>query len=530
MPRVSRKQPARTSRKKIKAERRKKVPQPQARQPQLAQPQAGRSNSRTAPVSVTGSPEKFRVRVRMYRQGLGDCFLLTFPRADKHAFHMLIDCGALGRDKQFMTKIVEHIRDTICVETGASKAMLDLVVATHEHKDHLSGFNQARDIFNNDFEFGAVWLGWTENLSKPEIRAIKETKKKAIAKLKAALDSPLAATALQGVEQVLAFSEDEDSTGAGKISEALDYLKLRGKEAENLQYLKPGGDPLELDGVEGVRVYVLGPPEDPNLLKTSRVTEELKSQDLIYHLAAMGDAGMGALGAAIGTLNGSSDREGERYFPFSDEHRIPRDALNQNGRMGPNPYFALIKDFVSRTYDDKAQAWRQIEDDWLAAFGDLALSLDSDTNNTSLVLAFEFVKKGEVLLFVGDAQVGNWQSWERVKFNVPGRARPLPALDLLGRTVFYKVGHHCSHNATLKKGGLELMTRDDLVAFIPLDENTAKKQGTKGWEMPAPALLKALSEKADERVVISDVTKNLSAKANDAGIRATATYIDYFLE
>ena len=198
--------------------------------------------------------------------------------------------------------------------------------------------------------------------------------------------------------------------------------------------------------------------------------------------------------------------------------------------MGPNPYFALIKDFVSRTYDDKAQAWRQIEDDWLAAFGDLALSLDSDTNNTSLVLAFEFVKKGEVLLFVGDAQVGNWQSWERVKFNVPGRARPLPALDLLGRTVFYKVGHHCSHNATLKKGGLELMTRDDLVAFIPLDENTAKKQGTKGWEMPAPALLKALSEKADERVVISDVTKNLSAKANDAGIRATATYIDYFLE
>ena len=124
--------------------------------------------------------------------------------------------------------------------------------------------------------------------------------------------------------------------------------------------------------------------------------------------------------------------------------------------------------------------------------------MDNDTNNTSLVLAFEFVKKGEVLLFVGDAQVGNWRSWEQVRFNVPGRTKPLPALELLARTVFYKVAHRCSHNATLKKGGLELMTRDDLVAFVPLDQQTAKKQGTKGWEMPAPALSQG-AEGKDER-------------------------------
>ena len=484
-----------------------------------------------APVSVAGSPTQFRVRVRMYRQGLGDCFLLTFPREGNHPFHMLIDCGALGRDKQFMTSIVEHIRDTVRAENGGGKAKLDLVVATHEHKDHLSGFNQARDVFNNDFDIGGVWLGWTENLNKPEIRAIKQARKKAIAKLQAALKSPLAAApALQGVAQVLGFSEDEDSTGAGRIAEALEYLKLRGKAAENIEYLKPGCDPLELDGVKGVRVYVLGPPEDPILLKTSQATAEMKSQDLIYHLAAIGDAGMDALGAAVATLTGATAGDGERYFPFSDEHRIPRSSPNQFGQPGPSPYFAIIEDFVSKTYDDPNQSWRQIEDDWVAAFGELALDLDNDTNNTSLVLAFEFVKKGEVLLFVGDAQVGNWQSWERVRFDVPGRAKPMPALELLGRTVFYKVGHHCSHNATLKKGGLELMNRDDLVAFIPLDEATAKNQGTKGWEMPAPALLKALKEKTAERVVISDVNERVSDKANKAGIRATDTYIDYFLE
>jgi hypothetical protein len=166
----------------------------------------------------------------------------------------------------------------------------------------------------------------------------------------------------------------------------------------------------------------------------------------------------------------------------------------------------------------------------MRGFGQLALDLDSDTNNTSLVLAFEFVKTGEVLLFVGDAQVGNWKSWEKVSFQVPGRATPLPAHDLLNRTVFYKVGHHCSHNATLRNGGLELMTREDLVAFIPLDQETAEKQGKTGWEMPAPPLFKALKEKAKQRVVISDIVEKLPAAAKMAGVRSTDAYVDYFLK
>jgi hypothetical protein len=53
---------------------------------------------------------------------------------------------------------------------------------------------------------------------------------------------------------------------------------------------------------------------------------------------------------------------------------------------------------------------------------------------------------------VDNAQVGNWKSWANVRFNVPGRAKPRPAHDLLSNAVFYKVGHHCSHNATLKRG------------------------------------------------------------------------------
>src|SRR6202035_4117195 len=73
--------------------------------------------------------------------------------------------------------------------------------------------------------------------------------------------------------------------------------------------------------------------------------------------------------------------------------------------------------------------------------------------------------------------------------------------DLLGRCVLYKVGHHGSHNATLKEHGLEQMTNLD-VAMIPVNVKMAvKKRWTK---MPLKALVKALDEKASMGVVQAD--------------------------
>ena len=81
------------------------------------------------------------------------------------------------------------------------------------------------------------------------------------------------------------------------------------------------------------------------------------------------------------------------------------------------------------------------------------------------------------------------------------------------------------------------MLRDDLVSFIPLDRETAKKQGRKdpvtkipkGWDMPAAPLYKALLEKSTKRVVVSDVNDALSPEAQAAGVRATERFVDYFL-
>lgn len=219
---------------------------------------------------------------------------------------MLIDCGALGRDKAFMTGIVEHIRDTIRNGKNNGKARLDVVVATHEHKDHVSGFNQARQVFSNDFDFGAVWLAWTENLTKPEIKKFKEAKANAIRRLTAALGSPFAdGGGLAGVDALLGFSEEDDTTESGKVADAMDYLKLRGKEAGDLRYCEPGEEPFEL--VDSVLVYVLAPSHDPGYMKVSEVTEKMKKEGIVYHLTATGEAGLDALGAAVSTLTGTSD-------------------------------------------------------------------------------------------------------------------------------------------------------------------------------------------------------------------------------
>src|SRR4029079_3791934 len=95
------------------------------------------------------------IRVRMYRTGFGDCFLLTLG-ANATTSHILIDFGAhmhgeIGTMEDVMTDIEK---------TTGSK--LSLVVSSHAHRDHISGFGKFAARFAN-FEIGEVWLPWTDN-------------------------------------------------------------------------------------------------------------------------------------------------------------------------------------------------------------------------------------------------------------------------------------------------------------------------------------------------------------------------------
>jgi len=119
---------------------------------------------------------------------------------------------------------------------------------------------------------------------------------------------------------------------------------------------------------------------------------------------------------------------------------------------------------------------------------EIVTALDSQMNNTSLILLFEVGKKK--LLFPGDAQVENWGY-------ALGDAPDAKATKaLLADVDVYKVGHHGSRNATpkqlfwegLKKRGPREGER--LVTF--LSTMPGKHPG-----VPRPSLVDALDQETD---------------------------------
>lgn len=182
------------------------------------------------------------------------------------------------------------------------------------------------------------------------------------------------------------------------------------------------------------------------------------------------------------------------------------------GMTAEGPY----ADFCSRHYGGKGagpeQSWRRIDHDWLRTSETLALRLNDEVNNTCLVVAIELPNTRKVLLFAGDAQRGNWISWDDQQWTGQG-GQEVTAKDLLARTVLYKVGHHGSHNATLKGyyyseyRNLGWMAQSDLrkefVAMIPANPDWALR--VKHWIHPLPSIEQALSKKARGRVFRIDV-------------------------
>ena len=424
----------------------------------------------------------------MYRQGLGDCFLVTFDPGGKEA-HLLIDCGTLGATTTGVK--MDAVVDDILKTTGNH---LHLLVATHEHQDHVSGFRGARDKFKQ-LRVDNVWLAWTEDPDDPLAAKI--------AKYKGDLGAAAAAGACAlaredrdaasrelgaAAKDILEFAGGVSALGvfAETVNEAMEFL--RAGTGARTEYLSPGGKAIEPAFIPGFRFYVLGPPRSETAL---RDTGEQGSSDL-YGMTS------GLRAAALAVAGAPAD-------PAVQEQSMPFDA---RFRLGPkDPLIARSL----RGYLAEDESWRRIDSDWLHASAELALQLDELTNNTSLVLAIERISDGKILLFPGDAQEGNWLSWHDpgLKWTVQAgqTAREVTAADLLPCVVFYKVGHHGSHNATGKAKGLELMGREnEMVAFVPVDRAVAlTRHPPNCWQMPARPLYRRLLERCQGRVLRSDL-------------------------
>jgi hypothetical protein len=462
------------------------------------------------------------VRVRMYRHGLGDCFLLSFPGDKGDVVHVLIDCGVILGTPNPVPKMQQVVKD-ITATTGGT---IDLLIATHEHWDHLSGFIQAQADFDK-LTIDAVWLGWTEDPHDEVARRLHADRKQKLQALQmglAGLDQRLGAadaatkSLAEQAKQVLSFFgiDPANPTGAlgaagqggGTISDAMDWLQKKGPT-----YCRPGEVLLVPGAKEGVRAFVLGPPTD--LTKLHKLLPS-RSGNETYGVALQPTDYDGAFFGAMFPPPASgpdtrTDEEKAAYhssMPFGPGYRIPEEQARDD------PFFHA---YYGAAGNDP-EGWRRIDSDWMGGAAELALQLDSYTNNTSLALAFELPDK-RVLLFPGDAQVGNWLSWHDVTWKDGKEELKVTAQDLLNRTVLYKVGHHGSHNATLREKGLEMMISPDLLAMLPVDEGVA--HNIKHWmKMPFKPLLDQLAKKTGGHVLWADRQPDDPPKKNAAKAKA----------
>jgi beta-lactamase superfamily II metal-dependent hydrolase len=422
---------------------------------------------------------------------------------------MLIDCGihsSIAGWTEKIKRIVKNIRSLT--------ARLDVVVLTHEHWDHNSGFLAAKEEFQG-IDVGEIWMGWTENPHDPQALQLDTFKGAALKALREAnqrldqvngLGSHLSAIK-NGVEAILGFFGAKGERVRSARDAAIELAKGR------VKYLEPKTPPISLPALaKSVRIYVLGPPRDPAMLGIAERASEMYGPGMAsgWPVArALGNAFASNENRAGPDLTAPFDPVDGRNLSFvrSTGATASNDSqARETAKFLHNFYDGPVKlpEANEKNQEDPAdpnetdQSWRRIDHDWLGVSADLAIQLDDRTNNSSVVLAFEFLDTNRVMLFVGDAQIGNWLSWDKVSWT----DNPTKVADLLRRTVFYKVGHHGSHNATPKQHGLELMTSPDLCAFIPTNEQDAKN--VKWGEMPFKPMLEDLEKRTSQRVIRAD--------------------------
>src|SRR4051812_2890220 len=129
---------------------------------------------------------------------LGDCFLVTFTAGTQQS-RMLIDCGSF-RNSSASVKQLDKVTGAIVKDLGG--APLNVVVGTHQHNDHVSGFVHCEKTFRK-MNIEQVWLSWLDNPADRRARVIGTAHnnllvalQSARANLRAALSGPMGARPL----------------------------------------------------------------------------------------------------------------------------------------------------------------------------------------------------------------------------------------------------------------------------------------------------------------------------------------------
>jgi beta-lactamase superfamily II metal-dependent hydrolase len=331
------------------------------------------------------SPQAKKIKIRMYNVGFGDSFLVTFPTESGRPRRILFDCGSIkkgegGAIEDVVKRIIEDVKD----DDGVAR--IDVVVATHRHRDHVSGF--ASPLWQ-DVEVEEVWLPWTEHPTDPEAKRIRDAQNALAIALHAAFVGIGASPELQDMALNAAVNE--------AAMETL-HSGFAGNARRRFLPLKDRSDhTFTTDVLPNVTIHAMGPSRD---------------EDVISDM---------------------DPPQGESYLKLAKSA-----AAEKEDPRSPFPSdWTLDADEVSRFYASLTEEERTaIQEAGEGMPEDVAAALDSAVNGTSLMLMLRFGQA--YLLFPGDAQWGTW----RAALDDPEWR------ELLKKTTFLKVGHHGSHNAT----------------------------------------------------------------------------------
>ena len=265
---------------------------------------------------------------------------------------------------------------------------------------------------------------------------------------------------------------DFDAAAKGKPSggnaAALDILKNQfGKNGKNVRYYAEHDTPELPPELEGLSAEILGPP--PKDAKPFIEVMDLKKGVGQYlDSTTTNDSGAGAIHPF------RPEWVDERHQEYPDKSR-----------------FRFVEPI---DYREIQKAIDDAQPDMLAA---AAAKIENFLNNQSLVVLFRF--GGKNLLFVGDAQAGNWEDWlYKIDAPVadPTQAGPMtPESQQILHTIdFYKVGHHGSTNATPIPVVEELRKNQEPGGFVSMCSTQPGVYGNpdKGTEVPRAPLMQAI--------------------------------------